>query len=77
MPTVAYLGLDLSQADVSVCFLLADGGEPVPRWTVANSQPGAAGLSASIAQLCQTHQVGELRIGLEATGLLWWLSPVR
>ena len=77
MPTVAYLGLDLSQADVSVCFLLADGGEPVPRWTVSNSPPGAAGLSASVAQLCQTHQVGELRIGLEATGLLWWLSPVR
>ena len=72
MPTVAYLGLDISQADVSVCFLLADGGEPVPRWTVANSQPGADSLSGRIAQLCQTHQVAELRIGLEATGLLWW-----
>jgi transposase len=72
MPNVAYVGLDISQADVSVCFLLADGGEPVPRWTVANSQPGAAGLSHSVAQLCQRHQVAELRIGLEATGLLWW-----
>ena len=72
MPTVAYLGLDISQADVSVCFLLADGGEPEPRWTVANSQPGADGLVVRIAQLCQTHHVGELRIGLEATGLLWW-----
>ena len=72
MPNVAYLGLDISQADVSVCFLLADGREPVPRWTVANTQPGAEGLSATVAQLCQTHQVGELRIGLEATGLLWW-----
>jgi transposase len=72
MSNVAYLGLDISQADVSACFLLADGGEPVPRWTVANTQPGAERLSATVAQLCQTHQVGELRIGLEATGLLWW-----
>ena len=72
MANVAYLGLDISQADVSVCFLLADGREPVPRWTVANTQPGADRLSATLAQLCQTHQVGELRIGLEATGLLWW-----
>lgn len=72
MSNVAYLGLDISQADVSVCFLLADGREPVPRWTVANTQPGAEGLSATVAQLCQAHQIGELRIGLEATGLLWW-----
>ena len=72
MSNVAYLGLDISQADVSVCCLLADGGEPVPRWTVSNSQPGAERLSASVAQLCQAHQVTELRIGLEATGLLWW-----
>jgi transposase len=72
MPNVAYLGLDISQADVSVCFLLTDGREPVPRWTVANTQPGAERLSATVAQLCQTHQVAELRIGVEATGLLWW-----
>jgi transposase len=72
MPNVAYLGLDISQADVSVCFLLADGGEPVPRWTVANTQPGAEGLSVTVAQLCQAHQITELRIGVEATGLLWW-----
>lgn len=72
MPNLAYLGLDISQADVCVCFLLADGGEPVPRWTIANTQPGAEGLSATVAQLCQAHQIGELRIGMEATGLLWW-----
>ena len=72
MPNVAYLGLDISQADVSVCFLLTDGREPVPRWTVANTQPGADRLSPTVAQLCQTHQVDELRIGVEATGLLWW-----
>lgn len=72
MSNLAYLGLDISQADVSVCFLLADGAEPVPRWTVANSQPGADSLSSTVAQLCQSQQVAELRIGLEATGLLWW-----
>jgi hypothetical protein len=72
MSTVAYLGLDISQADVSVCFLLADGAEPVPRWTVANSQPGADSLSRTVAGLCQSQQVEQVRIGLEATGLLWW-----
>ncbi len=72
MSNLAYLGLDISQADVSVCFLLADGREPVPRWTVANSQPGADSLSNTVAQLCHSQQVAELRIGLEATGLLWW-----
>ena len=72
MSNVAYLGLDISQADVSVCFLLADGREPAPRWTVANTQPGAESLSATVAQLCQAHQVAALRIGVEATGLLWW-----
>lgn len=72
MPTVAYLGLDISQADVSVCLLLGDGHEPGPRWTIPNSQPGGEQLSARLAQLCQTHHVTELRIGMEATGLLWW-----
>lgn len=72
MPTVAYLGLDISQADVSVCFLLGDGHEPGPRWTIPNSQTGGEQLSAHLAQLCHTHQVEELRIGLEATDLLWW-----
>jgi len=72
MPTVAYLGLDISQADVSVCFLLGDGHEPGPRWTIPNSQSGGEQLSACLAQLGQTHQVDELRIGMEATGLLWW-----
>ena len=34
MSNLAYLGLDISQADVSVCFLLGDGHEPGPRWTI-------------------------------------------
>src|SRR5689334_5116419 len=72
MPTYAFVGLDVSQADARVCFLLADGAEPRPRWTVPNTQPAADALSGELARLCQLHQVDTLRIGVEATGLLWW-----
>jgi hypothetical protein len=72
MPTLAFVGLDVSLDDASVCFLLADGAEPVPRWTVPNTQPGADTLSSTLAQLAQMHQIDQLRIGMEATGLLWW-----
>ena len=72
MVNPAYLGLDVSQADISVCFVLADGHEPTPRWSVIHNQPGSAALCATLAQLCHDHQVSELRIGIEATGLLWW-----
>jgi transposase len=68
----AFVGLDVSQQEAAVCFLLGDGGEPVPRWTVPNSQPGADALIARLAALAQTHAVGGLRIGMEATGLYWW-----
>jgi transposase len=72
MPIIAYVGLDVSQDDASVCFLLADGAEPIPRWTSANTQPGAEALAATLAELAQRYQVDQLRIGMEATGLLWW-----
>src|SRR5436190_18994250 len=72
MPTDAFVGLDVSQADARVCFLLADGAEPVPRWTIPNTQPGADTLATRLAELAQTHRVDQLRIGMEATGLLWW-----
>ena len=72
MPTLAFVGLDVSQLDASVCFLLAAGAEPVPRFTVPNTQPGALALATTLAQLAQTHQIDQLRIGMEATGLLWW-----
>jgi len=44
MPNVAYLGLDISQADVSVCFLLTDGREPYPggQWPTRNRAPIAS-----------------------------------
>ena len=72
MPARAYLGLDVAQDSARVCFLLADGAEPRPRWTIPNTQPGAAALSAELARLCILYHVDQLRIGLEATGLLWW-----
>lgn len=72
MPTLAYVGLDVSQHDASVCFLLADGSEPRPAWTIPNTQPGADALATTLAQLAQTYHLDQLRIGMEATGLLWW-----
>ena len=65
----AFVGLDVSQQEAAVCFLLGDGREPAPRWTVPNSQPGADALIARLAALAQTHAVDELRIGMEATSL--------
>ena len=72
MPTYAFVGLDVSQADAHVCFLLADGAEPQPRWSIPNTQPGAEALSGAVARLCAHHQIDQIRIGVEATGLLWW-----
>jgi transposase len=72
MPTYACVGLDVSQMEARVCFLLADGAEPQSRWTMPNTQPGADALAADLAALCQLHQIAQLRIGVEATGLLWW-----
>lgn len=72
MSTTAYVGLDVSRDDVCVCFLLPDGSEPVKRWTVPNTQPGAEALIARLVALAQTHACDSLRIGVEATGLLWW-----
>ena len=45
MTTYAFVGLDVSQMDARVCFLLADGSEPQSRWTIPNTQPGATTLS--------------------------------
>src|SRR5437867_2391433 len=72
LPTLAFVGLDVSLDDASVCFLLADRTEPVPGWTIPNTQAGAEELSARVARLAQTEPVDQLRIGREATGLLCW-----
>lgn len=68
----AYVGLDVSQGEATGCFLLADGREPGPRWTVPNTQLGAGDLILRLSGLAQTHGVDELRIAMEATGLYWW-----
>ena len=72
MTSLAFVGLDVSQDSARLCFLLADGEEPQPRWTIPNTQPGADALCAELARLCILCHVDQLRIGLEATGLLWW-----
>ena len=70
--TFAALGLDISQAEVMTCLLLADGSEVVPRWTIPNSLPGAQALVEQVQALAKAQGIQELRIGLEATGLYWW-----
>ena len=70
--TFAALGLDMSQAEVTACFLLPDGGELMPRWTIPNSLPGAQSLAERVQALVKAQGIKELRIGLEATGLYWW-----
>jgi transposase len=62
----------VSQEVVVCCLLLADGREAVPRWRVTNTQGGAEALATRLAELAQAHQLGQLRIGLEATSLYWW-----
>jgi transposase len=69
---LGYLGLDVSQAEVVACLLLADGREPVRRWSVPNTQPGGEALATRVAALATQHGVRRLRIGLEATNLYWW-----
>ncbi|MGI5837980.1 MAG: IS110 family transposase [Chloroflexota bacterium] len=69
---VAFLGLDISQAEVVACLLLADGSEAVPRWKVSNDQPGAEKLAKRVAELAQRHHVQQLLIGMEATNLYWF-----
>lgn len=66
------VGLDVSQAEVVACALLTDGAEPVPRWTVPNTAPGATQLAERLADLARHHGEAEVRIGLEATSLYWW-----
>jgi transposase len=70
--TFAALGLDISQAEVMACLLLADGSEVVPRWTIPNSLPGALALAERVQALAKAQGIKELRIGLEATGLYCW-----
>jgi transposase len=69
---VGYLGLDVSQAEVTACLLLPDGREAVRRWTVPNTQPGADALATRVAILAGEKQLSGVAIGMEATNLYWW-----
>jgi hypothetical protein len=57
---------------VIACLLFPDGSEVVPRWSVANSQPGAQALAERVQALVKERGISQLRIGLEATGHNWW-----
>jgi transposase len=68
----ATVGIDISADKADICVLLADGAEPVPRWTIPNSPEGAAALIGRLASLAGAHAVGDLQVGMEATSLYWW-----
>jgi transposase len=68
----ATVGIDISADKADICFLIADGGEPVPRWTVPNSPGGAEALIARLAELIARERIDRLQIGMEATSLYWW-----
>ena len=70
--TFAALGLAIRQAEVTACFLLPDGQELVPRWTLPNRLPGAQALAERVQTWAKAQGITHLRIGLEATGLSWW-----
>jgi transposase len=70
MPAV--VGLDVSAETVAVCVLLTDGREPVPRFEVANTKPGAAALSERVARVAQEHGIDTVQFGVEATGVYWF-----
>jgi len=70
--TIGYVGLDVSQADVHVCLIRADDDATGTCWTVPNTQTGADALIARVTDRCAQAQITDLRLGVEATGLLWW-----
>ncbi len=70
--SMGYVGLDVSQHEAVAAVVLADGREPVPRWSVPNTRPGAEALVARLGEVAERQGLTALRIGLEATSLYWW-----
>jgi transposase len=70
--SLAFLGLDVGQNVAVACLLLGDGREPVHRWNVPNTLPGAEDLARRLLTLARMHGFRQVRIGLEATSLYWW-----
>jgi len=72
MDKILYLGIDVSMAENTCCFLLRDGTEAKRRFTVPNNLPGAEQLVREILKLMEQHHLERLLVGLEATNLYWW-----
>ena len=72
MAGTLYLGIDVSLAENTCCFLLQDGTEAKRRLAVANNLPGAEELVKEIISLMERHHPDHMLIGLEATNLYWW-----
>jgi transposase len=72
MAGTLYLGIDVSMAENTCCFLLQDGTEVRRRLTVSNNLPGAEELVEAILRLMEHHHLDRLLVGLEATNLYWW-----
>jgi transposase len=72
MGKTLYLGIDVSMAENTCCFLLHDGTEVRHRFTVPNNLPGAEQLVSEILKLMEQHHLDRLLVGLEATNLYWW-----
>lgn len=72
MAGILYLGIDVSMAENTCCFLLPNGGEARRRLTVANNLPGAEKLIEEILRLMEQHHLDRLMVGMEATNLYWW-----
>jgi len=67
-----FVGLDLSQKLIAVCFLLADGTEPIKRFCFAHNLSGVATLIARINDTADKFGISHLLVGMETTGMLWW-----
>jgi transposase len=72
MAGTLHLGIDVSMAENTCCFLLQNGTEVRRRLTVPNNLPGAKQLVEELLRLMEHHHLDRLLVGLEATNLYWW-----
>ena len=72
MAETLYLGIDVSMAENTCCFLLQDGTEARRRFTVPNNLPGAEQLVGNTLEVMEQFRLDRLLVGLEATNLYWW-----
>ena len=69
MTGTLHLGIDVSMAENTCCFLLQNGTEVRRRHTVSNNLPGAKELVEELLRLMEHHHLDRLMVGLEATNL--------